>query len=70
MNGEVRDREKTMRGLKKVETPILKGFQIYHNYIRIHQGIVKTPAEKCGVIIEGQNKWKTIIENASKGDKV
>jgi len=33
MNGEVRDREKVMRGLKKADTPILKGYQIFHNYI-------------------------------------
>jgi hypothetical protein len=26
----------------------------------------KTPAEICGIKIEGENKWKTIIENASK----
>ena len=25
-----------------------------------------TPVEKCGIIIEGQDKWKTVIENASK----
>jgi hypothetical protein len=25
----------------------------------------KTPAEKSGIIIEGENKWKTVIENAS-----
>jgi len=28
-----------MRSLKKVDTPILKGLQIYHNYIREHQGL-------------------------------
>ncbi len=28
MNGEVRDREKVMRGLKRMDTPILKGVQI------------------------------------------
>jgi transposase-like protein len=28
-NGEVRDREKTMRGLKKTDTPILAGYQIF-----------------------------------------
>jgi hypothetical protein len=39
MNGEVRDREKVMRGLKKVDTPILKGYQIFHNYIRPHEGL-------------------------------
>jgi len=36
MNGEVRDREKTMRGLKKMDTSILKGYQLFHNYIREH----------------------------------
>jgi putative transposase len=47
MNGEVRDREKTMRGLKKIDTPILKGYQLYHNYIREHESLDgKTPAEK------------------------
>jgi hypothetical protein len=29
-NGEVGDREKVMRGLKKTNTPILKGYQIFH----------------------------------------
>jgi transposase-like protein len=67
LNGEIRDREKTMRGLKKMDTPILKGFQIYHNYIREHEALKgQTPAEKCGIKVEGKNKWKTLIENASK----
>jgi hypothetical protein len=26
----------------------------------------KTPAEACGIKIEGENKWKTLIQNASK----
>lgn len=67
MNGEVRDREKTMRGLKKVDTPILTGYQIYHNYIREHDALDgKTPAELAGIKIEGNNKWMTVIQNASK----
>jgi putative transposase len=67
MNGEIRDREKTMRGLKKVDTQILKGYQLYHNYIRPHEALDgKTPAEAAGIVIEGENKWKTLIENASK----
>jgi len=66
-NGEVRDREKTMRGLKTKETSILSGYQIFHNYIRPHEGLEgKTPAEACGITIKGQNKWKTLIQNASK----
>ena len=29
-------------------------------------GIVWMPADKTGIIIHGENKWKTIIQNASK----
>lgn len=67
LNGEVRDREKVMRGLKIPDTKILPGYQIYHNYFRPHEALKgKTPADKCGIIIEGENKWRTVIENASK----
>lgn len=65
LNGEIRDREKTMRGLKKVDTPILKGYQIYHNYLRPHEALNgKTPADMAGIQIEGDNKWITLIQNA------
>jgi len=61
-NGEVRDREKVMRGLKRVDTLVLTGYQIYHNYLRPHEGLnMKTPAEVCGIKIEGKNKWLTLI---------
>ena len=67
MNGEIRDREKTMRGLKITETPILQGYQIFHNYIRPHRALDgKTPTEACGIKIDGKNKWLTLIQNASK----
>jgi transposase-like protein len=70
MNGEVRDREKVMRGLKKVDTSVLPGYQIYHNYFRPHEGIGNvTPAEKCGIRIEGDNKWVTVIQNAKRDKK-
>jgi putative transposase len=41
LNGEVRDREKVMRGLKRKDTTILTEYQIYHNYITEHQGLIK-----------------------------
>jgi putative transposase len=67
MNGEIRDREKTMRGLKTKDTAILQGYQLYHNFIRPHMALDgKTPSEACGITIEGENKWKTLIQNASK----
>lgn len=65
MNGEVRDREKVMRGLKRQDTKILTGYQIYHNYFREHEGLKGiTPAEASGITIEGENKWQTLIQNA------
>ena len=67
MNGEIRDREKTMRGLKTTDTAILTGYQIFHNYIRTHEGLEgKTPSEACGIKVEGKNKWITLIQNASR----
>ena len=67
LNGEIRDREKVMRGLKKPDTPILTGYQLFHNYIRPHMGLDgKTPSEVAGIRIEGDNKWITLIQNASK----
>lgn len=64
-NGEVRDREKTMRGLKRNDTPVLKGYQIFHNFIRPHEALEgKTPSEACGIKVEGKNKWLTLIQNA------
>ena len=66
-NGELRDREKVMRSLKSSETPILQGMQIFHNYMRPHMGLEgRTPSEAAGISIEGENKWLTIIQNASK----
>jgi hypothetical protein len=66
MKGEIRDEEKTMHGLKK-STSILQGYQIYHNYVRPHEALGnKTPAEVCGIKVEGKNKWLTLIQNASK----
>jgi putative transposase len=67
LNGTIRDREKTMRGLKKRRTPIIDGFQEYYNYIRPHMALDgKTPAEMCGIKVEGENKWLTLIQNAKR----
>ncbi len=69
LNGEIRDREKTMRGLKKMDTPILTGYQLFHNYIRPHMGLEgKTPSEMAGIEINGENKWITLIQNASQSN--
>ena len=67
LNGEIRDREKVMRSLKKDDSPILTGYQLFHNYIRPHMALEnKTPAEKAEITVKGTDKWMTIIQNATK----
>jgi transposase-like protein len=67
-NGTVRSREKTMRSLKREDSPILDGYQIFHNHIRPHMALGgKTPAELAGIQVKGENKWLTLIQNASRG---
>jgi hypothetical protein len=66
MNGETREREKIMKGLKTKASPILKGYQLYHNYIRPHEALNgKTPSEAAGVTVEGSDKFMTLIQNES-----
>jgi transposase-like protein len=67
LNGEIRDREKVMRSLKRTDTPILTGLEIFHNYVRPNEGIGgRTPSELAGITVRGENKWLTLIQNASR----
>ncbi|HET6458782.1 MAG TPA: hypothetical protein VFG24_07895 [Nitrosopumilaceae archaeon] len=54
-----------MRGIKKDDSVMFDGYQMYHNYLRPHMALDgKTPADKAGIEIQGDNKWLTIIQNA------
>ena len=69
LNGEFRDREKIFRGLKKDDSSAVAGIKLYHNYIRPHMSLDgDTPASRAGIEIKGDNKWLTIIQNASAHD--
>ena len=38
--------------------------------VRPHEGLEgKTPAEACGIELKGDNKWITLIQNASMKTK-
>ena len=53
-HGTLKDRTKTLRGLKSLETAnkFLDGYLIYYNYLRPHESLNgKTPAEKAKVVI-------------------
>lgn len=67
MNGEFRDREKVFRGLKKKNSPVFTGIKLYHNYVRPHMSLDgQTPADRAGIIIKGDDKWLTLIQNAKQ----
>ncbi len=54
-NGEFRDREKVIRGVKSADSPLFQGAQIYHNFIKPHIALgEKTPAELAGIVVKGQ----------------
>jgi hypothetical protein len=66
LNGEIRDREKVTRNLKKDDSLILTGLQIYHNYVRGHMGMNgRTLADLAGIQVNGEDKWLTLIQNAA-----
>jgi hypothetical protein len=45
----------------------LQNLRIYYNFIKLHETLEgKTTAEKCGIKIEGNDKWLAIIQNAKK----
>ncbi|MDG6925617.1 MAG: hypothetical protein JRN09_03595 [Nitrososphaerota archaeon] len=69
-NGEWRDREKAMCSLKKEDSLVIAGMQIFHNFLRPHMGLDgKTPAEAAGIKVEGESPWPTLIQNAVREQK-
>ena len=66
INGTIRDREKVFRGLKRIDTSLIEGMKVYYNFTKKHEALKgRTPAEASMIEIDGKNKWKTIIQNAS-----
>ena len=65
LNGEIRNREKVFRGLKRIDTAVLDGMRVYYNTKK--HGALKgmMPAEASLFKVDGKNKWKTIIQNAA-----
>lgn len=65
LNGTIRDREKTFRGLGTKYTSNFHGMRIQYNHSRKHSSLGMTPGEAAGIFVEGNNKWKTMIQNGS-----
>ena len=65
-NGWIRARTRSTRGLKKIDSALLHGLRIFHNFVRPHGGLGGiTPAEAAGIVIEGPDRLATLIQNAA-----
>ncbi len=67
LNGTVRDRVKTMRGMQNIETAeiMTAGFRNYYNFIREHSAIGMTPSEKAGIGIGTEsNRWMALLKKS------
>jgi transposase-like protein len=64
IQGTIRERVKVMRGFHNPQSAelILNLFVIWYNFLRIHQGIGTTPAEKVGINLNlDKDKWLNLI---------
>jgi len=70
LHNSIRERTKTTRGFHgclESAYAIMKGFEIYYNFIRKHQALGKTPAEKAlPELILGNNQWLDLIKLSKK----
>jgi len=64
LHNNVRQRTKTFRGFKNLNSAncIMKGFEIYYNFIMKHQAINKCPYELATTLkLKENNKWLELI---------
>lgn len=69
LHNSIRQRTQNFRGFHgSVESArtILKGYEIYYNFIRKHQSIKRTPSELATDIKLKGNKWLELIERSAK----
>ena len=68
LQGTVRDRNKTQRGLKSEESVFVKGHQLYYNFIKPHEGLNGyTPAHFANIYLGlGDRKWEKLLMRSLK----
>ena len=68
LQGTIRERNKTQRGLKDEYSPFVNGHKLYYNFIKPHESLFnKTPAEVAGIDLELENtKWENLLVKSLK----
>lgn len=57
--------QKVRRGITEVQN-YQDGFKVFHNFVRKGVKDKLTPAERCGIEIQGQNRWYPLLVNSIK----
>jgi transposase-like protein len=71
MHSNIRERTKVFRGFGSLKgaNAIMKGYEIYYNFIRKHQAIGKCPYELATDLkLKEENKWLQLIKLANQND--
>ena len=68
LQGTIRERNKTQRGLKDEYSMFVRGHQLYYNFIRPHMSLFdSTPAEMAGIDLGlGKDKWHNLLMQSIK----
>jgi transposase-like protein len=61
-HGSFRQRDKVMRGFKTRQAAFAQNFQTYYNFVRQHQKLGVTPAQKAGLTVAPE--WRELLINA------
>jgi len=71
LQGTVRDRNKTQRGLEIPNSPFIKGHQLYYNFIRPHESLNGyTPAHFANIYLGlDDKKWENLLIQSVKDKK-
>lgn len=66
LQGTVRERNKTQRGLKSEDSVFIKGHQLYCNFIKPHKGLNGyTPAHFSNIYLGlGDKKWENLLNQS------
>jgi len=71
LQGTIRERNKTQRGLKDEYSPFIRGYKLYYNFIKPHESLYgNTPAEVANLNLDlGDRKWEKLLMNSVKNHR-
>jgi transposase-like protein len=66
LHSHMKECQKVRRGVTEVQD-YADGFKVFHNFIKVCEKDNLTPAERCGIRVNG-NRWETLLLNSIKNN--